>query len=71
MVKSEQMQYRGVQIWNRGWLLDGVVSKLVGCTVDLATFYSSAGHPHGEPTSVMISSFTAFSRWCASELATP
>src|SRR5262245_62824639 len=54
VVESEAVQDRRLEIVNVDWLLDDVVTQLVGRTMNDARFDAAAGEPHRVRTRVMI-----------------
>ena len=54
VLDSELMQHRRVNVVDRGDLVHGSVSKVIGGSVDDTALDSGAGHPHGHRLVVMI-----------------
>ena len=60
MVAAEELQDRGVEIPDVHRVLDDVVAKLVGGSVQRATFGSASGHPHGKTPRMVIPAIVLF-----------
>ena len=56
MVYTEGVEDGGVEIVDVDGVADNVVAELVGFTVYDAAFHSTAGHPDGEATWMVIAS---------------
>ena len=63
MVKSEQVQQRGVEVIDVDWVYTGSPAEFIRLPNDLAWPYSSPRHPQAESVSMMIAAWlltTAF-----------
>ena len=54
MVDTHAMQDGRVDIVDRHRFVDGIVAKIVGLSVDVATANTATGHPHAEISRMMI-----------------
>ena len=55
VIKTQQVQHRGVQIVNGRAIFDGAKTEIVGGTVNRPALDSPTGHPQGESPVVMVS----------------
>ena len=62
MIHAEQVQHRGVEIVNFNRILDDVVGKVIGLTVDGATFDSGTGKPNAEAARMVVTSVIGFAQ---------
>ena len=46
VINSHQVEHRGVQVVDFGFVFDGLVSEFVGGSVDRTTANSCTRHPH-------------------------
>jgi|SRR6188768_557187 len=56
VVKAEKVKHRCVQVVNMHGLFDGLVAKLVGGAVNVASLHASSGQPHGEAVGIVVAS---------------
>src|SRR5579872_5136510 len=71
VVEPQQVQDRGVQVGDFYPALDGVITKLVGRSVRLASFDSAAGQPQTEPLLVMVAAAASLADGRPAEFAPP
>lgn len=56
VIESEQVENSGLQIVDMNGIVDHVEAEIVGLTVNVALFETSAGEPHGKGLRMMIAS---------------
>ena len=54
VVKAEKVKHRCVQVVNMHGLFDGLVAKLVGGAVNVASLHAAAREPHRETVGVVV-----------------
>src|ERR1043165_518559 len=54
VIEAQEVEYRGVEIVNRGLVVQRLVAELVRGAVAESTFHPGAGQPHGETLWVMV-----------------
>ena len=71
MVEAELMEDGGPEVVDRGGLLDGVVAKVVGGTVDGASFEAAAGEPEGKPVRIVVAAIASLREGSAAKFSGP
>lgn len=71
VIKSHEVQDRGVQVVDVDLVINAVVAEVVGDAVSHAAFHSAPGHPHGEAVMIVIPAITILRGWGAAELSAP
>lgn len=59
VIEAELVQDCGVQVVNVDFVFNRGESKVVGCSVNRATFDTASGQPHRESVGVVVSAVTA------------
>ena len=54
VIKAEQLEHRSVQIVDVNFIFDGFEAELVGRSVNVPSFYPTAGQPGGEAPVVVV-----------------
>ena len=60
-----------MKVRNGNLVLNRVIAKLVGCTVDHTSADTTSGEPHGEPAGMMVPAFATLGGRGASKLPSP
>ena len=71
MIQAQAVEHRRVQVMHLDLTFYGLVSKLVGRSVNDAPLDSSTGDPNGKPEGVMVPTVGSLGEWRAAEFAGP
>jgi len=71
MIKAKQVQYRRMKVGNGNFILNRVITKLVGCAVDRASADTTSSEPHGEPAGMIVPAFATLGGRGAPKLPSP
>ena len=58
VIDSHQMQYRGMQIVSRDWVLNGLEAELIGRPINGPTLDSATRHPKGKAPVIVVAALS-------------
>src|SRR5690606_13137773 len=53
-IEAQQMQHRGIEFPNRGWILNRLIAKFIGGAVAEGGLHSRPGQPNGKSFRIVI-----------------
>ena len=71
VIDPHEVQHGCPHVINGAGVFDGVVSKVIGGSVNMAFFDAAARHPNGEAIGVVVATIGALSKWRAAKLPGP